>query len=186
MKIFAIGGLAAIALAVLAAGPVAAEERSFIARLMPVEGVLSPDSGAQGVATFRLGEDGTRLEFEVTAFGTDRVTQVHVHIGEGGPIAAFLLRYSLDGVVADGTLAKGVITSADLRGPFKGQPVRTLIEHMNEGSAYVNVHVRKALGPSCCATSLRGGVTATGGPDTAANPGAAHRRLPAVPPHHPS
>lgn len=203
MKNISIGGLAAIALIVLATGPAAAQERSFIARLLPAKSVLSPDSPGRGTVTFRLSADGARMEFEVTAFGIDDVTQIHIHLGEatttmdgkhfhrpqeekGGPIAVFLQGYVLDGVAANGTLAKGVITAADLRGPLKDLPMGTLIEHMDKGAAYVNLHVTKALGPGCCATGLGGAIRATSGPDAKVNSGAAHLLVPAASARYPS
>lgn len=203
MKNIAIGGLAAIALIVLATGPAAAQERSFTAQLLPTKSVLSPDSPGRGTVALRLSADGTRMEFEVAAFGIDDVTQIHIHIGEatttmdgrhfhrppeerGGPIAVFLQKYVMDGVAANGTLAKGVITTADLRGPLKGQPMARLIEHMDKGATYVNLHVTKALGPGCCATGLGGAIRATSGPDAKASRGAAQMLVPAASIRHPS
>ena len=203
MKSIAIGGLAAIALVVLATGPAGAQERSFTAQLLPARSGLSPDSPGRGTATFRLSADGARLEFEVDAFDIDDVTQIHIHIGEpttttdgkhfhrpqngkGGPIAVFLQGYVLDGVPASGTMAKGVITAADLRGPVKDLPLGTLVKRMDEGAAYVNLHVTKSLGPGCCATGLSGTIRAANGSDAKVNSGAAQMLAPAPSARHPS
>lgn len=177
MKKIVIGGFAALTLSALAAGPLAADEHCFTARLLPVPGILPADSPARGRATFRLSADGTRFEYEVAAYNLDGVTQIHIHVGadattidgkhyhlppeqRAGPVAVFLLDPIPGGVTAKGTLAKGSFTAADLRGPFKGQPMAAFIDHVEEGATYVNIHVRKHTGEGCCPSGLRGIISA--------------------------
>jgi hypothetical protein len=177
MNKIVIGGLAAFTLSILATGPLAAEERCFTARLLPVEDILPADSLGRGLATFRLSADGTRFEFEVVASDVEGVTQIHIHVGESattlngqhyhlppeekeGPIAVFLLDIIPGGITADGTLAKGSFTAADLVGPFKGEPMTTFIDHMHQDVTYVNVHVKEHIGRGCCPPGLRGIIAA--------------------------
>jgi hypothetical protein len=39
-----------------------------------------------------------------------------------------------------GVLGEGSATAADLRGPLAGQPLSALIDALESGGAYVNVH----------------------------------------------
>ena len=204
MKNIAIGGLAALTLSALAAGPLAAQERDFIAQLMPVKGILPADSPARGTATFQLSTDGARIEYEVTAFGLEGVTQIHIHVGEdattmdgkhyhlspdekAGPVAVFLLHHIPGGITAKGRLAKGAFTAADLRGPFKGQPMATFVDHIDQGATYVNIHISEHIGKGCCPSGLRGIIEAVvGRPGAVANPETMHTLAPAAAPRHPS
>ena len=48
----------------------------------------------------------------------------------------------------NGTLAAGTITAADLTGPLAGAPLDALVEEMEAGHAYVNVHTNDGITPS--------------------------------------
>ncbi|MGH2765044.1 MAG: CHRD domain-containing protein, partial [Actinomycetota bacterium] len=46
----------------------------------------------------------------------------------------------------DGVLATGTITDEDLVGPLAGQPLSALVEEIEAGNAYVNVHTDDGVG----------------------------------------
>jgi hypothetical protein len=116
----------------------------FRATLEGEQEVPPVDSDAKGVAIFRLSNDGTELEYKVIVANIENVTAAHVHlapIGENGDIVAFLFNPETptEGRT-NGVLAKGTITSADLVGPLEGATLSELIDEMEEGNTYVNVH----------------------------------------------
>ena len=48
----------------------------------------------------------------------------------------------------DGVLAEGTITAADLVGPLAGHPLSDLIDAIQAGNAYVNVHTNDGVAPT--------------------------------------
>jgi hypothetical protein len=102
---------------------------------------------AQGQAVFQLSPDGESLRFQLNVANIENVTQAHIHLapaGENGPVVAWLYPSGPPPVLIpdrfQGVLAAGVITAADLVGPLAGQEFATLIEAMEAGDTYVNVH----------------------------------------------
>ena len=101
-------------------------------------------SKAQSQATFKLSGDGERLSYKLNTSRIDGVRFAHIHLGKrgaNGPVVAFLLppQSPSTGVVS-GRLASGSITAADLIGPLKGKPLSDLVEVMDAGAAYTNIH----------------------------------------------
>lgn len=173
------GGLAVMGILILsawAAAPALAEGRSFKAKLEPNRAILPGKTKARGTAKFRLSADGRTLHYQVDAFDVDAVSQIHIHLGEDattpegvhyhlppdeghGHTIAFLLNFAPKGIEANGTVAQGKITAADLSGPFRGQPLQILVDHMNKGWTYVNVHIFQDYGQGrryCCPTGVIG------------------------------
>jgi hypothetical protein len=116
----------------------------FRATLEGEQEVPPVDSDAKGVAIFRLSNDGTELEYKVIVANIEDVTAAHIHlapIGENGDIVAFLFNPEAptEGRT-NGVLAEGTITSADLVGPLEGATLSELIDEIEVGNTYVNVH----------------------------------------------
>jgi hypothetical protein len=116
----------------------------FHAILEDEEEVPPVDSDAKGAAVFRTSNDGTELNYRLIVANIEDVTAAHIHLaprGENGDIVAFLFNPETptDGREF-GILAEGTITSADLVGPLKGSTLSELIDEMEEGNTYVNVH----------------------------------------------
>ena len=101
-------------------------------------------TGAQGQATFKLSADGESLSYKLNVANIEDVLQAHIHVGapeSNGPIVAFLFGLVPDpGVDVNGTLASGSIDAGDLIGPLVGQSLEDLVEVIEAGGAYVNVH----------------------------------------------
>jgi hypothetical protein len=51
----------------------------------------------------------------------------------------------LDSGRHDGILAQGTITAANLVGPLAGQPLSVLVNALNSGNAYVNIHTNDGV-----------------------------------------
>jgi hypothetical protein len=116
----------------------------FHATLEGEQEVPPVDSDAKGFAIFRSSNDGTELEYKVIVANIENVTAAHIHlapIGENGPIVAFLFNPETptEGST-NGVLAEGTITSADLVGPLEGATLSELIDEIEAGNTYVNVH----------------------------------------------
>ena len=110
------------------------------------------DTLGQGQAIFHLSKDGTAIEYKLIASNIENVTASHIHLGGStvnGPVVAFLFGNApAGGGRTDGVLAEGTITAADLVGPLAGQPLSALIDAMNSGNAYVNVHTNDGVAPT--------------------------------------
>lgn len=133
-----------IALLVVSAAPAyATTETDRIARavLSGRNEVPPVMTDGQGQARFNISDDS--IEFRLFVSDIENVTQAHIHLapeGVNGPVVAFLFGFVEGGVTVDGLLATGTITEADLVGPLAGQPLSALIDALNSGNAYVNVH----------------------------------------------
>ena len=101
-------------------------------------------SKAQSQATFKLSGDGERLSYKLNTSRIDGVRFAHIHLGKrgaNGPVVAFLLPLQKPSTgVVSGRLASGTITAANLIGPLKDKPLSELVEAMDSGAAYTNIH----------------------------------------------
>lgn len=103
------------------------------------------DSRGQCQAIFDLTQDGSGLQYRLIVANIEAVTQAHIHLapaGENGPVVAFLFGFVPEGETVNGTLAQGVITSANLVGPLAGMALADLVAELEAGNAYVNVHTQ--------------------------------------------
>jgi hypothetical protein len=104
------------------------------------------ESEGSGFATFHVPADHTQLAFTLAVNDLDDVTMAHIHLkeegSESGPPVLWLFQADdMDvGVVANGILNSEVVGDLDLIGPLEGQPMTALIDAINAGQTYVNVH----------------------------------------------
>jgi hypothetical protein len=138
-----------VVLLLIATTAVFAATRNFRTHLKGSFEVPVRDTRAQGQAIFKLNEDGTALEYKLNVANIENVTQAHIHMGPPtgtGGIVAWLypseppLQPRLIEGRFNGTLGEGIITADNLVGALAGQPLSALIEQMEAGNAYVNVH----------------------------------------------
>ena len=146
-----IGVLMALVLAMgVVATAVAAGPTTYVAVLSGAAERPNPvDTPARGVAIFQLNADGTELSYRLIASNIENVVASHIHIGgveAAGPVTAFLFSGPASGRI-DGVLATGTITTADLIGPLAGQTLADLIDEIEAGNAYVNVHTNDGVAP---------------------------------------
>jgi hypothetical protein len=117
----------------------------FTAGLSGENEVPAVDSAGSGFSSVTISEDGTTLDFRLYVNDLDDVTMAHIHVGgpgANGPVAAFLFGPEDPGVAADGLIAEGTITEADLiatAGVFDGSMAQ-FVQLMQGGDTYVNVH----------------------------------------------
>ena len=139
--------------AVLTLGSVAlAGDSTYVAHLKGRNEVPVRDTKAAGNAVFHLSEDGSQLTYKLIVANIDNVVQAHIHLGPAGVnggIVAFL--YGLvpaGGGTENGVLSTGTITAANLIGSLAGQPLSALVDQINAGNAYVNVHTNDGVAPT--------------------------------------
>lgn len=117
------------------------------------EEVPARDTNAQGQAIFRVSPDGTSISYQLIVANIENVLMSHIHMapaGVNGGIVVWLYPAappaSLIPGRSDGVLAEGTITAASLMGALAGQPLSALLEAIQAGNAYVNVHTTQLLG----------------------------------------
>jgi len=110
-------------------------------------------SQAGGKATFELNKEGTVLRYKLTASNVVGATMAHIHLappGKDGPVAAWLYPSGPPPMLKEGkfegTLAEGNITAENLQGDLKGKPLSALVEKIEAGETYVNLHTKEKPG----------------------------------------
>ena len=106
-------------------------------------------STATGNATFALEKGGAALHYKVTVSNLSDITMAHIHLappGKDGPPVVWLFPPgpppTLKEGKFEGTLAEGDIMAENLIGDLKGKPLSALIEKIDSGDTYVNVHTK--------------------------------------------
>jgi CHRD domain len=142
--------VAMLTLAVLAlASPVVAGD-NFVATLSGGQEVPARDTQAVGVATFKLREDGTALEFKLNVANLDNAVAAHIHcgaVGVNGPVGVTLFMGAPAGGVVNGTLAEGTITAPDLGNACGWADLAAVLAALRSGATYVNVHTNDGVAP---------------------------------------
>lgn len=133
---------------------------TFDSSLSSDEEVPAVETNGGGYVAVELAADGASADYRLYAEDLADATVAHIHVGaagENGPPVVFLFE-SEEPVAADGLLAEGTFTEADLiavDGVFDGT-MEQLVEMMEAGETYVNVHtqtnpageIRGQLGPA--------------------------------------
>jgi len=124
--------------------------QNFVAPLSGDQEVPPRDTNAHGVAKFQLNAAGTELSYILIASNIENVVFSHIHLapaGVNGGVVVFLLHdQPPGGGRTNGVLATGTITADDLINALAGHPLSDLIDAMEAGNAYVNVHTNDGVG----------------------------------------
>jgi hypothetical protein len=155
MKRKLVGPLATLAVVtslLWVASATAGSNRNFSVHLSGDEEVPPRATQAQGQALFQVSKDGSSIRYKLIVANIENVVAAHVHLappGANGPVVAPLY---LDGVAGSGrtqgVLAEGTIDAEGLAGPLAGGEIDDLVEAMNDGATYVNVHTNDGVAPS--------------------------------------
>jgi hypothetical protein len=114
------------------------------------------DTDARGQAIFTLSRDGQSLGYVIGVDSIENVTMAHIHRGPpgmNGDIVVWLYPTTANAPAApgggpvSGVLARGTITEDDLVGPLQNAELEDLVELLQSGGAYVNVHTNDGVGP---------------------------------------
>lgn len=103
------------------------------------------------MAVFKLSEDGTELHYRLVVSHIRNIVGSHIHMApldaNGAVVAALAGPIAPGAGRFNGILATGTITEADLVGPLAGKPMSALVEAMEAGNTYVNVHTNDGIDP---------------------------------------
>jgi hypothetical protein len=147
-----VGVVAAMLLLAVAGLAGAGENRNYSVNLNGDTEVPANASQAVGQAIFHLSRDGTSLDYKLIVANLDNPVAAHIHLGPpgvNGPVVAFLFGPAAPGGgTANGVIAEGTITAANLVGPLAGQPFSALVDALNSENAYVNVHTNDGVPPA--------------------------------------
>lgn len=128
-----------------------ADDTNWTAHLSAAEEVPTNASLARGQTILKLSSDGTELEYRLIVANLENPVAAHIHLapeGVNGPVVALLFGPAAPGGgKTSGVIATGTITSADLVGPLAGQTLSDLVEVIESGDAYVNVHTNDGAAP---------------------------------------
>jgi hypothetical protein len=126
--------------------PAAQQEQAqeFSANLTGDAEVPPVTTNATGSAEFNLNDDGDEMSYDLEVEDIEGVLFAHIHQGsdsENGPIVVTLFN-ATDGPTdeIDGTLESGDFAAEDFEGPLQGQNMTDLVDAIESGQAYVNVH----------------------------------------------
>lgn len=117
-------------------------EDPFAATLTGGEEVPPVETQASGAAQFQMLAENA-MSYSVNATGIQAVTAGHIHAGlpgENGDIVVTLFSYD---PARDEVAEAGTITADDLEGPMAGGPLSDLMDAMEEGETYVNIHTEQ-------------------------------------------
>lgn len=126
------------------AGEQAQQDQEFSANLTGDSEVPPVTTNSTGSAEFELNDDGDEMSYDLEAEDITGVLYAHIHQGsdsENGPIVVTLFN-ATDGPTDEisGTLESGTFTAEDFEGPLQGQNMTDLVDAIEGGQAYVNVH----------------------------------------------
>ena len=144
-------GVALLLLLAVAGLATAGDNNNYSVHLDGDTEVPANASLATGQAIFKLSPDGTSLDYKLIVANLDNPVAAHIHVGPpgvNGPVVALLFSGPPGTGTANGVIAEGTITAANLTGPLTVQPFSALVEALNSGNAYVNVHTNDGVPPA--------------------------------------
>lgn len=125
----------------------ASSSRNFRTHLSGENEVPPVETQATGQAIFKLSKDAQVLYYKLIVANIEDVLQAHIHLaseGQNGAIVVWLYPSEPPAMLIpgrfNGVVAMGTITDPDLVGPLAGSPINDLIEQIEAGNTYVNVH----------------------------------------------
>jgi hypothetical protein len=126
---------------------------TWYAPLSGDEQVPRTASRGMGFASFELAPAGNALQYYLFVDNIQNVLMAHIHIGaagQNGPVAVWLYPAAPPARLISGTVSgfigQGTITTANFTGPLQGQQFGALVNALNNGTAYVNVHTTQFPG----------------------------------------
>jgi CHRD domain len=129
---------------------VSAQPTNFRAVISGGDEVPPRDTGARGVAIFRLDGAGTELGFRLVVANIENVFAAHIHcgvVGVNGPIGVTLFAGAPAGGRTDGVLAAGSLTAPDPGNGCGWADLAAVVAALESGNAYVNVHTNDGVDP---------------------------------------
>ncbi|SMO60435.1 CHRD domain-containing protein [Fodinibius sediminis] len=123
------------------------EQRNFRTHLKGRNEVPPVETKAEGQALFKVNKEGTSIYYKLLVSNIENVLMAHIHVAppdENGGVVVWLYPASPPPKLIEGpfqgVLAEGEITADDLTGALEGATLDALIDEMEAGNTYVNVH----------------------------------------------
>lgn len=119
---------------------------TYGAFLTGTEEVPPVDASGAGSSRFEIIDNGKAIKFEIRVANTEGIIFAHIHkgaFGTNGPVMVTLIPNQAPSGLVNDVIAEGVLTAADLEGDFASDNLNGLIDALNTGMAYVNVHTDK-------------------------------------------
>lgn len=119
---------------------------TFGAFLTGREEVPAVNSMGAGSSFFEIVDNGMAIKFEIRVANTEGIVAAHIHkgaFGSNGPVMVDLIPNQDPSGLENGVVATGMITTADLKMRFASDNLGELIDALNNGMAYVNLHTAK-------------------------------------------
>lgn len=151
----------ALAAAIFVPTGIAQADQTFIATLSGDQEVPPIDTQMNGRVKIRVNDDASAAEFTLTVNNGVRVQQAHIHCGApgaNGPIVVWLAGFRAEGWDIDGQwVGNTTFTDANIVEPSCGTTVADLVQSMQAGMTYANVHTVAHPGGE-----IRGNIPGTG------------------------
>jgi CHRD domain-containing protein len=130
--------------------PVSAQPTTFRAVLSGADEVPARDTLARGVATLTFSPDGSELGFRIVVANIENVFAAHIHCGAPGvpgPVGVTLFVGAPGGGPVNGILATGTATAPDAGNACGWTDLDAVVEAIESGNTYVNVHTNDGVAP---------------------------------------
>lgn len=99
------------------------------------------ETDASGSITFTQSADGLSLDFDFTLTALENLTAAHIHLGGPGVNGGIVATLIADGAELD------ALTADDLVNELAGSTIADLVEMIEAGTVYVNVHTDDGVDP---------------------------------------
>lgn len=117
----------------------------FFANLEGSQQVPPVSTTASGQANFQFNDNKRQISFRLNVRNIQRMFAAHIHLGRrgtNGPIVAPMFNSS-PGISVNQAQILGGISQSQLTGPMAGRTIEDLVEEMEAGNTYVNVHTEQ-------------------------------------------
>lgn len=133
--------------------PAQAAEAVFIAKMEGArtqpEPIRTPGTGA---VELKVSADGKRVAYKVSVDKLANIDAADLHLGAETQNGPLVVKLWPQGTAArkgefSGVLAEGTFDAGDFQGSMAGSPMSDLIEALQAGNVYVNVHTNDGRDP---------------------------------------
>lgn len=123
------------------AAPAVTEQRVYAGVSLGAFQVPPVASAAVGISGYALVDGGTTMLLVVQSFGLADLTMAHLHLGaagQNGPVVADLIANAATAVTPEFFIA--ALKTGDLAGQLADYPLDALVNRIEAGDIYVNLH----------------------------------------------
>lgn len=143
-----------LAAALIGLATAAQADSVFTARMDGAQNLPEPiKTSATGTVEFDVSADRKAIAYRLTVDRLANASAADVHLGgpaQNGPVVAKLFPNGKSPKIGEfsGVLAEGRLTASDLIGPMNGASIAELVEELEAGNVYVNVHTNDGAEPA--------------------------------------